>query len=843
LALLSGMSLAQGPEGTQATAPQAQPPDVQIAPERPTRIHYWLVLDPAHEVDEVLPPLLNALSALQSEGQVARFDPTPRRSDPAAVPCVRVMARPEAYGQLRHLPGVLDIVDALPPPPPTARLGVLAVTGSISGVVTNESSGQPLSGVDVNVYDAVSFAYLDDQDTDANGRYVITVSAPYSQAKLYAYKDGYTKEWYDDKPYFSQADAVALQAGATVTNVNMALEPAGVLSLTLALDGGGAPPPNVGVSAYDAQSGNYVDGGSADANGQLALSLVSGSYKLQFQGGAFPGVVSEWYSDTDSMDHATPVTVTSEMTTQVTAQVTLNGVLSVTLALDGGGAPPPNVGVYAYDAQSESYVKSGSADANGQLAMSLASGVYKLRFSGGDLPGIVGEWYSDTDSWSNATPITIASEMTAEVTAQVTLNGVLSGTVTDESNGVKLAYVYVDVYDAEEQLVGSDWTGDGWSAPLGQYQIRLTPGTYRIVFEDSGILYQSEWYSDANSFDTADWVTITGGVTTTADAALTPFTTGIITGLITHDGGQPLLAPLDGVDIMLYDAASGDYGETIEFYGDGSTKLYAATVPAGEYKVLFRPWQSYHSEWYSNANSFDTADVVTVTGGGVTPDINADLATSVVAASGCISGTLTSNGAPVQGSVRVYAYRSGSGWSPVSDDYIDASDNGVYQICHLWPGEYVVSFSKFPSATTWYSDTLFRSGASTVTVTANITTPDVNGTLDDLGACISGQVVDVGGRARPNAGVGVYDADGNPMYVWQGLWGTSFTNYVGVDGDGGFVACGLQPGTYTLRADDGPLYGYKRDVVVSNKGQSVNAGDVVIGRYIYLPLVLNNSSP
>jgi hypothetical protein len=102
--LLAGSALAQRPEG------ERQPPARRV--EATT---CWLILDPAKPVDEILPPLLKALTGLEARGEIIDFDQTPRSSAPTAVPGLRVIARPGARNTLRGLPGVLDVSDRLPP--------------------------------------------------------------------------------------------------------------------------------------------------------------------------------------------------------------------------------------------------------------------------------------------------------------------------------------------------------------------------------------------------------------------------------------------------------------------------------------------------------------------------------------------------------------------------------------------------------------------------------------------------------------------------------------------------------------------------------------------------------
>jgi 5-hydroxyisourate hydrolase-like protein (transthyretin family) len=691
----------------------------------------WLILDSAQPVEAVLPPLLDSLNALKAAGLVIDFDPNPQRSAPTAVPGVRVVAEPENLADLRRLPGVLDINATLPPPPPSG-VGLLGTSGTITGRVTDAGSSAPLTDTfSVEAYDAVSFAFLNSDNTDSNGFYELTVTAPYSQVKIFFDISGYLEEWHNNKPFFSEATVIPLAEGSTITNVNGALDLGGAISGTVTYDGGGLAD-GINVILYDLDN-DFVTSDFISGNGQFLLrGIPTGSYKLNFFG------------------------------------------------------------------------------------------------------DIIEEWYQDQTSFETATPISVTVGQTETITAQVNRGGILTGVVTDTTTGLPLSFVQVELFDEADEEVDSDFTnfGDGAYTIAG-----LATGNYRVKFSQTG--YLTEYHNNQATLAAANPVSVTLGQTTTVNAGLTPVT-DLITGTVTVSGGTPL-AFGQNVSINVYEADTGDFSNSNFLFGDGSTTQYSVLVSPGSYKVEFNPFGSggLQSEFYDNKPTLATADIITVTAGVTVTDINADLSTGTIVAGSCITGTLTSNGAPLTNlsfadDLEVSAYDPADSIRVGSTDSTDA--NGVYQICDLEPGTYLVSFSKFPSATTWYNGQLSRATATTVTVTAGNTTPDIDGALDDLGACISGKIVDSGGQGIPGADFQVYDAAGNRIYFWEGLFGTGFTRSGDADADGGFVACGLAAGTYTIQAT-GDLGGVSGPVTVTT-GETVGNITVTAARRLYLPIIL-----
>lgn len=740
MSLVVGLVLAQGRgpgEERWSTSPGVDtPPELEVEVR-------WLILDTVRPVDEVLPPLLEGLAALQGGGGILSFDETPRASTLAAVPGLRVVAWPRAWGRLRHLPGVLDVRDTLPPPPPTTGgVGVLFLsTATITGRVTQADGVTPLAGADVLVYDAVSYASIGGASglADASGYYTATVTAPFDQAKVWFDAPSYAPEWYDDEYYFSAADAIDLSAGGMVPNVNASLDKAGVISGTVKFDGGGLPVVGVWVDVYSAD-GSYGGGGKGtDANGQYAVSLRAGTYKVWF----------DWNRD------------------------------------------------------------------------------------------VAPEWYQDRDSQAEADSVTVTAGQTTTVDADVAAAGVITGVVTDGSTGLPVpTTVLVRVYDQSGGLVKEYGATD----LSGNYRVGgLGTGDYKVLFRDPSDFYDDEYYDDKSDRNQADPVSVTAGITTpNVNATLTPFVSlGTITGTIMERSWPMVLSPLDSGDnvrMYFYDAGSGALVYNYPFWGDGSTTAHVTHVPSGTYKILFVEdayAPQYVPEWYDNQTSYASADVIAVSAGMMTTDVNVVLPLPRLGSRGCISGVVTADGTNLSGvEVRVYAVYA----EDYHRDYTDP--NGEYEICGLL-GDYEVRFVENPYMPEWFDGVLARTDATSVTVTVDTTVPDVNAALN-LGGCVSGQVTDISGLLLGSyAGLlGVYDSAGNRAEFYdQDTLGTGTPP----ENDGSFVFCGLPSGDYVVGcwSYDGALSGSAPATIIA--GDETSGVTCVVARqHLYLPIVLRN---
>ena len=175
----------------------------------------------------------------------------------------------------------------------------------------------------------------------------------------------------------------------------------------------------------------------------------------------------------------------------------------------------------------------------------------------------------------------------------------------------------------ELEATTADAGGNYSIAGLGaadDYTVRFSAcGTANLV---------SEYYDDKPDIDSADLVTVVDGVPTAGISAELA-TGGSITGTVTGPGG----APLDDVCVQANGPTDTGSAET-----DAGGDYTIDSLPTGDYEVHFESCiaGALLSEYYDDKPTAATADLVAVTAGTPTPDIDAELALG-----GTISGTVT----------------------------------------------------------------------------------------------------------------------------------------------------------------------------------------------------------
>ena len=293
--------------------------------------------------------------------------------------------------------------------------------------------------------------------------------------------------------------------------------------------------------------------------------------------------------------------------------------------------PIPGIFVDAFEVNFGFASTSGSSnttDANGNYSIIVGGGTYKVFFKDTIGAAYVGQWYNGASSYSTATPVTVGGSPVAGIDAKMAKpptadGGSINGSVTGP-NGAGASNVLVSVFDYGQPVESERGLDSAVTIGPGSYVIGsiFPPGNYRIKFRDQNIgnNTMNQWWNGKDGFSKADPLPVTANSVSHANANL--LTGGIITGTITGPGEIPLPA----VFPIVYDQDKIVPGLIIA--SSNAAGAYKITrLPSGNYKVLFRALPGSHlaSQWYNHQSSFSQGDLVPVTAGSTTANIDAQL--------------------------------------------------------------------------------------------------------------------------------------------------------------------------------------------------------------------------
>ncbi len=379
------------------------------------------------------------------------------------------------------------------------------------------------------------------------------------------------------------------------------------------------------------------------------------------------------------------------------------------------------------------------------------------------------QFYNDQTSFTAANTagnqVTVTSGgTTSNINANLdNIPGTISGTVTDSSTNPQapLSGIEVDVTNNQGNNIGTTFT-----AANGTYTLSVPSATTADTVRINNF--------GGNDFSTSTQsTTVTGGQTSSVNAALTPLS-GHVTGTVTAGG-----VGVAGVTVQAYDTNGNPlFGQTTQTAADGTYTLTGLGTHA--YEIRFNPAsnQNYVPQYYNGKSGYANADSVAVTNQVTTQNINASLS-----AGGTITGTVTngSTGAPVPG-----ANVSVIGCSDSNNCATSTAANGTYTLTGLPAGTYYLQISAggnylFPQ---YFNGEGPQGSPDPVAVAVGQTATANDAML--TGGTISGTVTSAAGGPVAGEGVSILDSSGNTVT------GTTTAP------DGSYTVAGLNTGTYKV---------------------------------------------
>lgn len=297
----------------------------------------------------------------------------------------------------------------------------------------------------------------------------------------------------------------------------------------------------------------------------------------------------------------------------------------------------------------------------------------------------------------------------------------IAGTVTSDSTGLPIGGIEVCAYEEASESPFGECTS---TEPSGRYALTaLTAGAYIIEFSSPATGasdYVRQYYDDKSQPEEAEAVMVSAGsVTLGVDAQLKDG--GRVTGKVTSAASH---TAVNGVLVCAFTAATG-----IEECGltNGAGEYAITGLPSGSYRIGFDGEEAgYVIQYYDDESSLSTATPVTVTTGGDTSGINAQL-TEGGRITGSVTNATTGDQIP---SVLVCAFVSAG---EIEECAITGA-TGEYTITGLPTGVYEVGFNGGKAyGIQFYSGASSFAGARPVSVTTGSTDGGIDAILRPVG--------------------------------------------------------------------------------------------------------------
>ena len=613
----------------------------------------------------------------------------------------------------------------------------MSLGGTITGTIRDRASNQPISGATVIARRFGAGTFFGDftVTTDASGNYTITGLHP-GEWLITGQATGHILGWYSGNANnlatdFAASLPIAITGTNIVSGVNMNLAAGGgeIRGRVTRSDNGQPVRPGISINIRGPwPRAGSVSPASVLTNQQGDYSfpgLAPGRYWVEANRAQVTnGTAVGWYPfGSVSRGSGVVVTVTDGGVTTTDFQVLGFGGGDSPRAIRGtlrnsSNQPIREARVFAIEPHATGTVHVADVFDDGSFVVDgLAPGRYALSATIEDT--YVQIVYPAELTANTGALIDVTAGDAAGITFVLPNNaGSITGTVTRSDNGQPILGASISVRTfLDSGAVGATSRVDGSflvrSAMPGFYKIRVSAPGFVTKYFKVGVP------GGVRTSEEGSFVTVTGGANTpNINVALDP-TAGALTGTVRD---QATLEPVVATVAVIHDAATGNRVQAVSTDAAGAWRTEG--LGPGSYKVgIFDVQDSRHAgQWYSGKNTLLAGDAVPVAAVGVTGGVDVLVSTT----QGSISGRLfQSDGETPLPNAVVSLIDAATGGTMRS---ALASSDGRYVAQGLPPGtgQYVARARALGFADQFYSGKPARTGATALSVTNGVNTPNIS---------------------------------------------------------------------------------------------------------------------
>jgi hypothetical protein len=490
---------------------------------------------------------------------------------------------------------------------------VETLTGSISGTVTEQATGDPLSGVEICHWDYDTGENFACTSTDSDGVYTLA-GLPSGDYRIRAYKSGWSWQFHSGTTQWDDAARITVVDGQVTSNINFSMQPGGNISGYVYIAGGTTPIVNMKVEIVRSNGTGWPT--CADSNGYYEFDSVpygvawrvEASNSGYNQCGSSGNYTPQYWDHTSDWDDATTLTVDAQTTghTNINFNLELGGSISGTI-LDANSDPIYDAHICAYD-NNHIDVNCARSDENGDYGIGgLPTGSYRISAWG---DGVVRKYYNNVLGWAGSTPVSVtAGTTTSNIDFVLEQGGSISGHVYEADGVTPIAKISISLetpemgrgtctdengaYTLNNVAYGVAWRAS--AAPLGDDSCGGPEG------------YMTEYWEETTGWDDATTLTLSSGTSSYSGIDFTLDLGGSVSGHIYETGGSTPVANAEVV-IFINDVNQSITGVTADEQG---YYIFNGIAPGNNYKIHARA-DGYLRAFHPDAASWSDAAWVSV---------------------------------------------------------------------------------------------------------------------------------------------------------------------------------------------------------------------------------------
>jgi hypothetical protein len=423
------------------------------------------------------------------------------------------------YGGTRTITGA--VATTLSGSSRTGRDISIPLGGIITGTVRDQSTNQPIAGIDMDLFDTLGSRSFANAVTDASGVYTLGAlpAGTYTLRADPSVAQGYARRYYTNGVSQATATTFVVNNGATTSNINFALPRSGSISGFIRRQGTLQPLAGIDLDCY-LTTGERVDLTTVSAaDGSYTIGpLAPGSYKLRADPTQTQGSVLQYYSLKPDEATSDNILVSAEnVTSGINFELGAAGWIQGTVRRQGDNAVLPDIDLDLYDAATDLRVSLNAVtDAAGAYLLGpVPVGQYKLRCDPTVVQGYAVEYYNSKPRRVEADAIAVTEGAGATgINFLLDQGGSISGSVKRVGFLTPLQAVDVDVFSASTQV---RYDQSAKSAADGSFTVGPLPvGSYLLRADVPQFLpYLDQYYNGKTSLQNADPIVLNAGASVT----------------------------------------------------------------------------------------------------------------------------------------------------------------------------------------------------------------------------------------------------------------------------------------------------------------------------------------
>ena len=388
----------------------------------------------------------------------------------------------------------------------------LPKSASISGIVTDRSTGAPLKNMVVEAW--IGGHRAQQATTDSSGRYLLRVPPTSLKVLSWDPSGAYATVFDGNASSFDRISPRSPAPGATLTNVDLSMVRGGRIAGGVVSASNGAVLQEMTVAAFNSD-GTLRSSTTTAADGSYSFLLPPGAYSIAAWD-ADLRYLSRFYPSTQKFDDSSPVTVSSGLVqTGIDILLPRAGRIVGRVTSSSTATSLKGIEIILYDLQGRR-IATAVTKMDGRFIVAAEPGTYRLIVA--DPQRIYATWYYDgAKTFETSATVTAVAGNDFEIAAALTVAARVDGNVRDRSTGTAIEGVRVAAFDLEGETIATARTDSN-----GAFSLLVPPGSYRIAAGDTARRYDPSWYDGSSTFSEAKTIFLGSGIVRPIDFVLDP---------------------------------------------------------------------------------------------------------------------------------------------------------------------------------------------------------------------------------------------------------------------------------------------------------------------------------